>query len=77
MGGIGQPAIQYPSVNAVFNPARYYAETNAPAVAPTAPGAAPGQITTGTIVLIIGAVFLIWLIERHRLGLGLSFKARS
>jgi hypothetical protein len=72
MGGLGQPALQYPSVLNVFNPARYYAETNAPVVAPTAPGAAPGQVTPSVMILIFGAVVLLYVLERRRLGLSLA-----
>lgn len=72
MGGIGSPALQYPSVMSVFNPARYYAETNSPTVAPTQPGAAPAQLPMSTLLLLGAAVVLIWAVERRRLGLSIG-----
>jgi hypothetical protein len=61
----------------VYNPARYYAETNAPAVAPTAPGAAPGNIPASTLMIFAALILILWVVERGRLGVkgGLSLKA--
>jgi hypothetical protein len=61
----------------VYNPARYYAETNAPAVAPTAPGAAPGQTPMSTLMIFGALILLLWVVERGRLGIrgGLSLKS--
>lgn len=76
MPGQGAFTPMYPTVQNVFNSARYYAETGQRA--DDVPGTS-GRSGVGQRALVgmFVVVLAIWAIERHRLGVGFRFGVNS
>lgn len=66
----------FPSLQAGINPGKYAAErAQGGNQNPLAPNPRASGISQSTLVFVIGLVVVIWLLERHRLGLKLGLKA--
>jgi len=68
----------YPSIQAGINPGRYAAESGQAANrSPVMPGNLGATAGTGQLLFVVGAVVLLWVLERGRLGLGFKFGAKG
>ena len=64
----------YPTVQNVFNSARYYAETGQ--TASDIPGVPSGGFPRALIPPLV-IVAVLWILERGRLGIGFKFGAKG